>query len=145
VEAGSGARLPLRCLDIDNDDIQTERAEVDIDTADIKLSSVLYPVTDLAAAVAFYRDGLGLPTKFVDGDRYAALDAGGATFALAAGTERVSEGPVASFKVADLPAALERIRLAGGAIVAEPVDGPHEVRAVVADADGNQFVVYAPR
>jgi predicted enzyme related to lactoylglutathione lyase len=112
---------------------------------DMKLGSVLYPTADLKAAVAFYHDGLGLPMKFVDGDRYAALDGGGTTFALAAGTEQVSGRPVASFKVSSVQDALERVRAAGGTIVAEPSEGPHEVRAVVADTDGNEFVVYAPR
>jgi predicted enzyme related to lactoylglutathione lyase len=112
---------------------------------DVKLGSVLYPTANLKAAVAFYHDGLGLPMKFVDGDRYAALDGGGATFALAAGAERVSERPVASFKVSSVEDALVRVRAAGGTIVAEPFEGPHEVRAVVADPDGNQFILYASR
>ena len=112
---------------------------------DVKLGSVLYPTADLKAAVAFYHDGLGLPVRFVDGDRYAALDGDGTTFALAGGTERISARPVASFKVSSVQDALERVRAAGGTIVAEPSEGPHEVRAVVADPDGNEFILYAPR
>ena len=68
-----------------------------------RVGNVLYPVPDVAAAVAFYRDGLGLAVKFQDGSRYAALDGGGVTFAIAAAEESVAgPGPAASFKVTDL-------------------------------------------
>lgn len=42
------------------------------------LKSVLWPVPDLDAGIDFYCDALGLRLKFRDGDRYAAIDAGGA-------------------------------------------------------------------
>lgn len=110
------------------------------------LGNVLYPTADIEAAVAFYRDGLGLPLKFADGDRYAALDGGGATVALASAAEDVTGGrPAASFKVDDVPAAIERL-VAAGATVSRPAEaGPHEVRAVLEDPWGNPLVVYAKR
>jgi hypothetical protein len=44
---------------------------------------------------------------FLDGDRYAALDAVGTTLVLAAGTENLTNGhPAASFEVADVEAAM---------------------------------------
>lgn len=111
-----------------------------------RVGNVLYPVPDVAAAVAFYRDGLGLPVKFQDGSRYAALDGGGVTFAVATAEESVA-GPVpaASFKVTDLTAAVERLTAAGATLVAPAAEGPHEVRAALRDPAGNPFVVYAPR
>ena len=112
----------------------------------MKIGNVLYPVSDVDRAVAFYRDGLGLAVKFTDGGRFAALDAGGTTFALAGPAEDVTGGdPAASFKVPDVAAAVERLTAAGARLVAGPDDGPHETRAVLRDPDGNPLVVYAPR
>ena len=112
----------------------------------VKIGNVLHPVDDVAAAVAFYRDAFGLGLKFADGDRYAALDAGGTTLALAGPAEDVTGGVVAaSFKVPDLPAALRAITEAGGTVVRDAEQGPHEVRAVVRDPWGNTIVVYAAR
>ena len=111
-----------------------------------RVGNVLYPVPDVAAAVAFYRDGLGLAVKFQDGSRYAALDGGGVTFAIAAAGESVAgPGPAASFKVTDLASAVERLIAAGATVVAPPAEGAHEVRAALRDPAGNPFVIYAPR
>ncbi len=113
-----------------------------------RVGNVLYPVPDVAAAVAFYRDGLGLAVKFQDGTRYAALDGGGVTFAIAAAEESVA-GPVpaASFKIADtdLTAAVERLTAAGATVVSPATEGPHEIRAALRDPAGNPFVIYASR
>jgi predicted enzyme related to lactoylglutathione lyase len=111
-----------------------------------RIGNVLYPVPDVAAAVAFYRDALGLAVKFQDGSRYAALDGGGVTFAIAAAEESVAGPlPAASFKVTDLHAALERLTAAGATVVTPATEGPHEVRAALRDPAGNPFVLYAPR
>ncbi|WP_238008345.1 VOC family protein [Dactylosporangium sp. AC04546] len=95
------------------------------------------------SSVAFYRDGLGLPVKFADGDRFAALDGGGVTFALAAGDEALGTTPVASFKVDSVPEAVDRLTALGAELVLGPSRGPHEVRALLNDPAGNPFVVYA--
>lgn len=111
-----------------------------------EIGNVLYPVADVAKAIAFYRDALGLPLKFADGERYAALDGGRATFALAGPEENVTNGrPAASFKVADAVRAVAELEQAGATVVSAPAEGPHEVRAVLADPWGNVFVVYSPR
>jgi predicted enzyme related to lactoylglutathione lyase len=110
-----------------------------------RIGNVLYGVDDVAAAVAFYRDGLGLEVKFQDGERFAALDGGGTTFALAAPEEQIAAGPVASFKVDDVAATTKRLTAAGAELVRGPEDGPHEIRAVLRDPAGNSFVVYTSR
>ena len=111
-----------------------------------KIGNVLHPVPDVDAAVRFYRDAFGLPAKFVDGDRYAALDAGGTTLALVGPAEDVTGGvPAASFKVADVAAALAALVAGGGSVVRQPERGPHEVRAVARDPWGNTVVVYGPQ
>jgi predicted enzyme related to lactoylglutathione lyase len=110
-----------------------------------KIGNVLYGADDVAAAVAFYRDGLGLKVKFQDGERFAALDGGGATFALAGPEEQVAAGPAVSFKVDDVAAMTRRLIAAGAELVRGPEEGPHEIRAVLRDPAGNSFVVYASR
>jgi catechol 2,3-dioxygenase-like lactoylglutathione lyase family enzyme len=112
----------------------------------LKIGNVLYPVRDVEEAVAFYRDGLGLTLKFTDAGRFAAMDGGGTTFALTGPDEDVTGGaPAASFLVTDAAAAVERLTAAGARLVRGPEEGPHEVRAVLRDPDGNAFIVYTPR
>lgn len=112
----------------------------------VKIGNVMHPVGDVAAGVAFYRDALGLPVKFTDGDRYAALDGQTTTLALAGPAEDVTEGvAAASFKVADVAAALAAITEAGGEVVRPAKQGPHEVRAVARDPWRNTIIVYGPR
>ena len=109
------------------------------------VGNVLYPVKDVEAALAFY-GALGLATKFQDGQRYAALDGGGVTFALASADEDVTEGRVAaSVRVADVAEALKGAVAAGARVLREAEEGPHEVRAVVQDPSGNPLVLYAKR
>ena len=87
------------------------------------VNSVLYPARDVDAAVAFYGEVLGLPVKFQDGSRYAALDAGGVSIGILGPEEDV----------------------AGAAVVRAPETGPHEIRAVVTDPWGNPIVFAAKR
>lgn len=113
---------------------------------DVRLGTVLHPTDDLGTLVAFYRDGLGLPLRFRDGDRFAAFDGGGVTFALTSGAEDVTAGsPAVSFRVTDVAATVDRLRAAGAEVVSPPTEGPHETRAVLRDPAGHAFVVYAPR
>src|SRR4051794_33077047 len=99
-------------------------------TQQVTIGNVLYPVQDMEAAVAFYT-ALGLPTKFQDGDRYAALDGGGVTVALASPAEDITGGRVAaSLRVDDVATALDMALAAGAALVRGPEEGPHETRVV---------------
>ncbi|GAA4145395.1 VOC family protein [Actinomadura keratinilytica] len=111
-----------------------------------RIGNVLYVAEDVDEAVRFYRDALGLAVKFTDGDRFAAFDGGGTTFAVAGPEEDVTGGvPAVSFKVDDVAAAVERLTAAGARQVRGPEEGPHETRAVLRDPAGNAFVLYAPR
>ncbi|GAA3196019.1 VOC family protein [Actinocorallia longicatena] len=109
-----------------------------------KVGNVMYPAEDVAKAVAFYTEGLGLKVKFADGTRFAALDGGGVTFAIAGEEEDLVGAPAASFKVEDVAAAVDRLVAAGAEVLRAAEEGPHEIRAVLRDPAGNPFVVYAP-
>jgi len=110
-----------------------------------RIGNVLHPVTDVAAAAGFYGRAFGFATKFADGDRYAALDGGSITLALAGPAEDVTGGRAAmSIKVADVLAAVEAVVQAGGSIARSPEEGPHELRAVVLDPWDNALVIYGP-
>jgi predicted enzyme related to lactoylglutathione lyase len=109
-----------------------------------QLRRVLQPVAEIAAAVDFYTKVLGLPVRFVDGDRYAELDAGGAILALVAPEEDVAGVSAPSFKVADLGEFLTGIEATDAVVYREPEVGPHERRATITDPWGNRIVVYSP-
>jgi predicted enzyme related to lactoylglutathione lyase len=110
-----------------------------------RIGNVLHPVTDVSAAAGFYRRAFGFATKFIDGERYAALDGGSITLALAGPAEDVTGGrAAASIKVHDVRAAVEAVVQAGGSIVRSPEAGPHELRAVVLDPWDNALVIYGP-
>jgi len=110
-----------------------------------RIGNVLHPVTDVAAAVDFYGVAFGFATKFTDGDRYAALDGGSITLALAGPAEDVTGGSAAvSIKVHDVREVVQTVVQAGGSIVKPPEAGPHELRAVVLDPWENALVVYGP-
>jgi predicted enzyme related to lactoylglutathione lyase len=108
--------------------------------ARVKLGNVLIPVADLDEAIAFY----GLPVKFRDGDRFAALDGGGVTVALAGPAEHVTASAAPSYKVDDVPQVVREMVGRGAEVVRAPEDGPHERRAVLRDPSGNVFVLYSP-
>lgn len=110
-----------------------------------KLGNVLIPVDDLDKAVTFYTEVLGLKLKFRDGDRFAAMDGGGVTIALATSAEQVAGAVTApSYKVGDVTEAVRDLTAAGAELVSGPEAGPHETRAVLRDPSGNIFVLYAP-
>lgn len=105
----------------------------------MRLGNVLVPVDDLDQAIAFY----GLPVKFRDGDRFAALDAGGTTIALAGPAEHVTTAVAPSYRVEDVRQAVREFAERGAVVVREPESGPHETRAVLRDPSGNVFVLYS--
>jgi len=107
------------------------------------LHHLLWPVPDLDAALAFYVTALGMSLIFRDGDRFAAVSAGGVTLALVAGSEDVSGGvPAPAYKVADLDIAVAAAEAAGADVVAGIQAGPHELRATVRDPSGHLMILY---
>jgi lactoylglutathione lyase len=113
-----------------------------------RIGYIILYVADLHASVAFYRDVLGLPHRFVDAG-YAEFGTEGTRFAL---YERrraewltgrtVTPGPAAEIVllVDDVDAEASRLKALGAAVSSGPADRPWGHRTVhIADPDG--FVV----
>jgi catechol 2,3-dioxygenase-like lactoylglutathione lyase family enzyme len=115
-------------------------------------------VDDYDAAVAFYRDGLGLPQQAVYGSpdgRVILLDAGRATLELAdrghaAYIDEVEVGRRVAgqirvaFGVPDADSATRRLEAAGATVIAEPVETPWHSRNSRLDAPGDlQLTLFA--
>lgn len=100
-------------------------------TDTMNLQMLMLPVAAIEPALTFYRQVLGLPLRFRDGDRYAALDAGGITLALCAGAERLAETAMPVFRVQGIDESVERLLAAGATIRRAIENGPHERRAVL--------------
>jgi predicted enzyme related to lactoylglutathione lyase len=98
---------------------------------------------DMARAIVFYKQALGLKERFSSPD-WSELDSGGTTIALhGGGKPGVTTDTGLGFEVDDIQEACTRIREAGGTIVSPPKQEP-EVdlqKATVADPEGNRFYV----
>lgn len=102
---------------------------------------VLYPVSDMDRAVAFYRDAFGLDVRVASPD-WSELGWGDATVALHGG--RGDGDPPAEglgFEVDDLDGACAAVIGSGGVLVVAPAERPGEpIRlALAADPDGNRI------
>jgi predicted enzyme related to lactoylglutathione lyase len=110
---------------------------------------VLYGVRDLAQAVAFYRDTLGL---HMGGEfpefRWVEFDAGNVTLAVASEpygtppTPGATGGAVVALAVPDVPAAVEALRAKGVRILSESEETPVCHLAVISDPDGNHVFLH---
>lgn len=108
-----------------------------------RIGNVFYRAPDMDAAVQFYAEVLGFALKFRDGDRWAAFDVAGMTFAIEGGTPGGSGGATVSLRVDGLAEVVNQLR-AKGASVGEVESGPHERRATLRDPAGNALVLYEP-
>jgi catechol 2,3-dioxygenase-like lactoylglutathione lyase family enzyme len=108
-----------------------------------ELSFVELTVADWPAAVAWYRDVLGLPVALcIEADGFALLQAGACRLALKAGTPEPGTVRL-TFVVADLPAALERLTALGVALESPLKVSPEGYRrALLRDPDGYRLCLY---
>lgn len=90
-----------------------------------RIGQIAIPVKDLAAAVAFYRDTLGMRFLFQAPPALAFFDCGGIRLMLDAAAEEEFDHPasILYYKVEDIRAAHETLRARGVEFVSEP----HEV------------------
>ncbi len=104
------------------------------------LRSVIYKVTDLERAKAFYATALGRQPYF-DESFYVGFDIDGQELGLDPDVSSIKPGPggsVAYWKVADIHAVWDRLTTEGG----EPLEPPHSVggeiaTAIIGDPFGN--------
>ena len=102
-------------------------------------------VDDMDAAVAFYRDGLGLRLKFQDGQRWSEFDAGnGTTIALSSADESGLgvKGSVVVFQVNDAEGLTDLLIARGAKIVARRDMGNHGRLIAISEPSGNTFQLF---
>lgn len=102
-------------------------------------------VDDMDAAVAFYRDGVGLKLKFQDGSRWAEFDAGSGT-AIALSSHEESglgvKGPVVVFQATDAEALAASLVARGAEILARRDMGAHGSLIAIREPSGNTFQLF---
>ncbi|HUI26847.1 MAG TPA: VOC family protein [Candidatus Kryptonia bacterium] len=110
-----------------------------------KLRQVYIVAADLAAAVKFYGETLGLALQFRDADRWVQFQAGDVSFALASEAEGMGAPigvPVPVFEVADLDSALRELATQGHRTGAIRDMGSHGRTASAIDPGGTQLVLF---
>lgn len=114
-----------------------------------KVDDVFFNVDDMAKAVAFYRDKLGLPVKYEAAD-WVELDAGNMTIALrryGSGPEGrpelgVGEGATLVFQVDDIEAAKAELEGQGIKFIGGVFDYGTVKLAAFEDLNGNVLQIY---
>lgn len=105
----------------------------------IRVHNAHLPVRDMARAVAFYRDVLGLTMRF-ESPYWAEFEVSGFTLGLQyiGETEAVGNwGATIDFEVAEMVPAIERLKEHGATFVATVLDQPFGKLAKFRDPDGN--------
>ena len=105
-----------------------------------RVAFTMYPVSDMARAVAFYRDGLGLVESGLKSDAWVEFEVGGTTFGVG-NFEQVGKPGTAqslALEVADL-AGLRKALAERGIETSDPYAMESCSIAVVSDPDGNQI------
>lgn len=101
------------------------------------LRTVVYPVTDLGAAKAWYRRVLGFDPYF-DQPFYVGFDVGGYELGLVPRQSGADGGPITYWGVPDAHEAVKALAGLGATLKDDPVDvGEGVIVASVRDPDGN--------
>ncbi|MFB8005119.1 VOC family protein [Nocardia sp. NPDC056000] len=108
------------------------------------LQTIVYPVTDLVKAKAFYGALLGEPTT--DTPYYVGYRAAGQDIALDPnGAKQGMTGPIGYWHVEDIDKQIAAMVAAGAVVRTEPRDvGGGRLIATLADADGNPVGLLQP-
>lgn len=108
-----------------------------------RVAFVMYPVTDMPRATAFYRDVLGLRKSGLESDFWVEFDVDGVTFGIG-NFEQVGKAGTAqslALEVGDMPAV--RSELAShGVESSDPFETPNCFISVLKDPDGNAVVLH---
>jgi predicted enzyme related to lactoylglutathione lyase len=118
------------------------------------IQDVYYYVDDMAQAIAFYRDKLGL-RLLSESPHWSVFDVGGVRLGLhkAEGNPRRSSiphtgiyaGATVTFKVRGIRQEIERLQKAGVRFIGDVVDEPFGILAVFQDLDGNIMKLMEPK
>ena len=105
---------------------------------------VMFQVSDLARAAAFYRETLGLPQEvYSEEPPWAEFNCGNVTLSLNGGVkpEEIAGGTIA-LAVKDVQAAYTELKSKGARITGEPVDYGVCQAFQVLDPDGNTVILH---
>ncbi len=104
------------------------------------IAFTMYPVTDMARAIAFYRDALGLKQGGLESPFWVEFEIAGGTFGIGTFEQVGTPGTAQSLalEVTDI-AALRTALAERGADASEPLELPNCRISVVRDPDGNQI------
>ncbi|ANX05095.1 VOC family protein [Immundisolibacter cernigliae] len=111
-----------------------------------KVTNVYYVVPDMDAALAFYRDTLGLAIKFQDGDKWTQFDVGGTQVALATpapGQVDPGQNATVVLQVDDLTATRAQLAAQGIAVSEIIGMGGHGSFFTCRDPAGNMVQFFA--
>lgn len=111
-----------------------------------KVTNVYYVVPDMDAALAFYRDTLGLNVKFQDGDKWTQFDVGGTQVAIAtpaAGQAEPGSNATVVLQVDDLAATRDELSARGIAVSEVIGMGGHGSFFTCRDPAGNVVQFFA--
>ncbi len=106
---------------------------------------IMYPVSDLARAAAFYRDILGLPQEMYSAEwQWAEFNCGNVTLALKGGEQlpEVIPGGRIALAVEDVQGAHEELHKKGVHIVQPPQDYSVCWAMEIRDPDGNEVILH---
>jgi predicted enzyme related to lactoylglutathione lyase len=108
-----------------------------------RVAFVMYPVTDMQRAVAFYREVLGFEKSGLESDFWVEFDVAGVTFGLGNFEQVGNPGSAQSFAVEVSDMAAARAELTGrGVDSTEPFETAICYISTVRDPDGNQIVLH---
>lgn len=104
------------------------------------IAFVMYPVTDMSRATAFYRDALGLEQEGLASDYWVEFDVAGATFGIGNFEQVGTPGTAQSLAIEVPDMAAARADLAQrGVESTEPFETQICYISMVRDPDGNQI------
>jgi catechol 2,3-dioxygenase-like lactoylglutathione lyase family enzyme len=106
---------------------------------------VMYQVSDLSRAAAFYRETLGLRQEVYSEEwHWAEFDCGNVTLALHGGVKLPDEiaGGRIALAVDDVPAACAALKAQGVRVTLEPTDYTVCHAATILDPDGNTIILH---
>ncbi len=103
---------------------------------------IFYNVSNLKKSVEFYRDILGLKLNAKPSESWAEFETGNLAFAIGVYGPVANGGGQVAFAVGDIKKALEFLKSKKVKIVQELYEANVCFMAIVADPDGNQFMLH---